>query len=218
MIRTTVPAALLLAVGACGDDPLPDDSAPEPSVLGCDDPRSILDHAGQPSGYVRCADGSIDRSEAKPLAMEWYAARMDGCGYGKPGHEICTQDADCTERPNGKCESFWTGFVDFCDCVYLCAGDEDCEDGQVCISPEASTYDWPVCVAATCSQDADCPSGECGVGSASDACARTAMLACRSENDTCRSDEGCREENHGNFCLPWGEGASFTCANYWVYD
>ncbi len=218
MTRTTLSLACLLLT-ACGGaaDPTTDDSAPG-GLLGCDSPEAILDHQGAASGYVRCADGAINRSEALPVDMAHYDEGMLSCPEEKAGNFACSSDTDCTARPNGRCTTFWTGFVDVCDCVYLCGSDSDCEADEICLSPKAAYLRFPECVPASCTQDADCPSGECGVGSASDGNYRTGAAHCRSEADDCHGDNGCSESSAGILCLMDEDQQRFTCQNYWYYD
>lgn len=193
-------------------DSQPDDSVPA-SVLGCDNPALIMDRDVY-SGFVRCADGAINREEPAAVNMAWYAERMDGCWTDEP-HKFarCLEDSDCSEQPNGKCTVHSTGMVDYCQCAYLCENDDDCYGG-ICISPAASAYGWPECVSSACTRNSDCPSGECGLGTASDHDATYARLACRSEQDECHSSADCDDGG----CLPRGANGRFICEDYWVYD
>ncbi len=213
---------LVLTTLGCEPDPAPtpetQDSSPgdseptdseEPSLLGCEDPQPIGE-----TGYVRCADGAINRSEVKDVVLSQYTTRQGSCPEEKAGMYACSSDADCNARPNGHCKSFWTGFVAVCDCVYLCGSDSDCNAGQVCIPPGAAKISYPECFPAGCTQDSDCESGECGVGSASDGEHRTAGLACRDEYDECHGDFDC----NGAYCLTNTACAQFTCQGYLYYD
>ena len=220
----TLPIALLLVGCETAGEPLPapsdsEDSATDTTLPLCEDPEPILERGGLPSGYQRCTDGAINRGQPEPLDLTHYAEQVRECPGASPkiGGD-CTEDADCGREPNGQCASWWNGFDQNCYCQYLCSSDLDCEPGTICVSPKASSYDWPVCVPATCTQDADCPSGECGLGTARDMDTIYAELSCRSEADTCHGDDGCGVSSGGQYCLPEGEDGAFRCEDYTIWD
>lgn len=95
--------SLTLGLLSCDPEPAPDDTAPFASHIACVDPQPILDELGQATGYVTCADGAINRAAARPVDMERYAASLPGCTSDDPEREVCTTDADCSERANGHC-------------------------------------------------------------------------------------------------------------------
>ncbi len=194
------------------------DSALPASILGCDEPRVILDQRDELSGYVRCDDGAINRTEAVDVDVELYTDGMLSCPESKAGQFACSSDDDCTARPNGRCTTFWTGCMDVCDCVYLCGSDDDCGDDEICLSPDASAFSYPECIPATCSVDADCPSGECGVASARDGDHRTAAARCRSDADECHGEDECDNSATGTLCMDNSQEERFACRNYWYYD
>jgi hypothetical protein len=169
----------------------------------CVDPTPILSAAGEPTGYVRCADGAIDREAAVPAPTEIDGARC----MGTEDIFDCRTDDDCGVRPYGACLTY-AGFDSpstYCACAYACATDADCGDGQICLTAgivETGTS-WSTCVDATCVTNADCASGECGVASYDNGCGYTTMATCRDPSvDDCRVDEECPESYQ-------------TCASTW---
>jgi len=212
----TTAALLALLLSGCDGHDLTEsgdtkgaDTEREPYTWApCTDPEPVLDPKGASTGWVRCADGSVNRVEAVPVDMALYDVRE--CGVVKPGG--CYSDANCTERPNGRCAE-WTSFGGpWCTCTYLCSVDADCDEDEVCVTPEVLWDKWPTCHPAPCRTGANCASGECGFTEC-DVYARgspCAPLTCRSDLDTCRVDEDCQWNagKGGNWCRADEEGWS----------
>jgi hypothetical protein len=174
--------------------------------LGCDNPQPVLLASGQPSGFLRCLDGSMHRQSVVPPgpSSSITEAACDAAAY--PGIP-CAVDADCTARPNGLC-LLADGDGALCDCDYACESDADCDPGTICMPSEVWDHlpSYARCAEAACLTDADCPSGECGVGLRDSGCGATASLACRTAADACRVDADCAgdrcgwETNHDWYC------------------
>ncbi len=166
----------------------------------CEDPDPMIGGDGQPTGYVRCADGSVNRVDALPIDVEHFLGQVPACTADED--PACVSERDCTDAPDGACAQFSNEFGPWCACAYLCSTDADCEDGQVCLHPKVYGYEWPSCVDATCTTNADCPSGECGVWMQESCDLVRAGLACRGEEDDCRTMYDCRvPDSHGNHCV-----------------
>ncbi|MDP2316249.1 MAG: ferritin-like domain-containing protein [Pseudomonadota bacterium] len=182
---TLLRLALLGALGAC--------DLGKPDL--CPDGESLLFADGSASGYERCADGAINRVEAMAVDPTITA---EACA-GTEGFRACETDSDCTDGPHGKCitgvddYSYGTEDPTICGCEYSCATDADCASTQACVPPGVvDTYqDWPVCVTAACTDNADCDSGECGLGAYDSGCGLQLGLECREADDDCRVREDC---------------------------
>jgi len=201
MPRSALLLALLAALG-CPEPSSDDTDGPG----GCEQSTSLLHDDGEPTGFERCADGSIHRVEAlatDPLIPEPSCA-------GDESWQDCTTDADCTFGPHGKCAhvdaaGFDSGLYSEagCTCVYSCASDAECGDQGVCVPPEVhGVSEHSECASfPTCIADADCASGECGYQTTDDGCGPYPTLSCRTEADTCRTNEQCTEPQ-GELCFP----------------
>lgn len=174
---------------------------------GCVGEEMILDALGDPTGYVRCADGAINRVEARAWDPTITAPRCEG----KELERSCEVDADCTDKAHGACISitYLGGFGDACGCVYSCEKDADCGAGELCIGHgvKPGIVQWSECVPASCEVAADCPSGECGLSAWDDGCGYMIELTCRTDLDECRDDAECPDGACG---LGYGE-EHFAC-------
>lgn len=197
------------------------------SGAGCGDKVPCQGEAGVPiyqatgaaSGYERCPDGTIHRSQKTTLDTNIPIAECDGT------EEVqhCTTDADCTAGPYGRCtsgeETDWYAYTSLtnCECTYACATDDDCGSGQVCAPPDADELGLPYshCITATCTVDSDCGSGECGISSYNDGCGWTVTATCRSGKDECRVDDDCPDE--GQCAAGYDDGDNdpsiYSCMN-----
>ncbi len=190
-LRVTLLAACGVSLSAC---------------TKCKNPEPVLASNGEPTGYVRCSDGAVDRAMALecPVLVTAFACR------GNETQRACETDADCTAGPNGFCKSGQRGGdgMSTCGCVYPCKSDSDCGADQVCMCPGVD-YDGPsvaTCVPATCKTNGDCESGECGATVFHDGCGTSMELACRGPGDECRSDKSCGED-----CAPGFKCREATC-------
>ncbi len=203
-LRTTLLAALL--AGCTASKAEVDDTSP--AAAPCASPTPVRDASGAETGFVRCADGALDRVSARTWPDG--TALVPTC-EGTEEQLDCTTDADCTQRSGGVCAHQAPWDTSFCSCVYPCTSDADCDDGQICLGDGVvqRAQAWPTCVAARCETGDDCASGECGIGSYDDGCGRVVQVACRGADDTCRADADC--EGGGGECYAGGSEASFTC-------
>jgi hypothetical protein len=212
---------LVLLLAGCDDQDLTEsgdtkgaDTEREPYTWAlCADPEPVLDPKGAATGWVRCANGGVNRVEAVPVDMALYAADVPECGEEWKERSACTTDAECVERPNGRCRRTvdWTG--PYCVCTYLCSVDADCDAGEVCVTPEVPRGGgWPICNSALCLTNADCASGECGYTRCFENFATgRSGLACRTDADTCRVGDDCEWVGGigGNWCAP--TDGSWSC-------
>jgi hypothetical protein len=202
-MRTPLMFTLLSLLAGC--EGCRDSSADTDAVAtSCERPEQILDEAGAPTGYLRCADGAVNRDQVVPVDMAAYEDDLPAC-HGEEGSPDCQEHSDCTEAPEGRCVGQSNEFVEFCRCTYLCSRDSDCETDEVCLAPEANgtRYIWPRCVPAACITGADCASGECGVAGSQYQSETHYALSCRGAPgvDECRTDDDCSDEV-GNVCWP----------------
>jgi hypothetical protein len=205
---------LLALLGGCGGEE-PDggftEGAPPLVPASCEDPERIDDPHGWPTGYVRCADGSIDRVAAVPVDPTVYERNVLDCTSSLYEDDECRVDADCGERSGGRCVQRSSEFVYWCVCNYICSSDDDCA-GRVCLSPEVNDTStrWPVCVSAGCWTGRNCDSGECGVITAQEGGDLYLALDCRSDLDGCRSNAECEERGEGDLCRA-DEATGWAC-------
>ena len=169
-------------------------------VSPCTNPQPILQPNGEPSGFVRCADGAIDRPSPATCAIKL----QDTCA-GTEDDKACVTAADCTERPNGECVSYSGGepgpIMTFCGCQYQCQSDADCDAGYICACAGVADAGKAFCIhAADCEVNSDCASGECGFSEYFDGCFTQQVLYCRGSDDSCRIDAQCANSTQGNDC------------------
>lgn len=209
-------AVLLFAAAGCGS-PEPSDSADTGADPACADPESVLLANGDPSGFVRCADGAVNRESA---------ATFDATNPGERcrGDEDtldCTADADCSGVAHGACihhNAEWdTGAPStYCSCEATCASDADCAEGEACVPADVrGGINRPTCVPAGCRTNDDCTTGECGLGDYDNGCSWSTDLECRAPDvDACHGDDDCTGD--GETCAVVDileDGAGFTCAS-----
>lgn len=155
----------------------------------CDDPESVLDGLGNPTGFERCADGAVNRVSQESRTPDW-----SGDCRGDEDVLYCAQDSDCTEGDNGVCAHRLLSSGTSCECQYACLSDADCAPGEACV-PGAllqSGEPWSQCIEARCLVDDDCAlCGQCGVSSYWSGCGIVDTLACRDPTDTCHSEADC---------------------------
>jgi hypothetical protein len=176
---------------------------------GCVGGQPVMLPNGKDSGYIRCADGTIHRAHkvACDTAIVAPACTSDVT------QKSCDTDADCKAHPNGKCSKFF-GEVPggaYCDCIYSCSEDSDCENGNVCVCNGVvkSGLSYSACAeSSACHTDAECPSGECGITAFNDGCFPHVELACRADKDACRVDADCAP---GHSCATVYASGTFTC-------
>jgi len=157
----------------------------------CDGALPVLEVDGSESGFYQCPDGTKHRVEAVACSP---VVTAPAC-LGTEDVLDCTVDADCDASPNGFCSSYGGGFdpTTYCGCVYPCATDADCMDGNVCVCNGVVESDRQVaaCAPAECATGDDCASGECAISSFFNGCFYEVQLSCRDESDICRTDADC---------------------------
>lgn len=199
---------LLLALGLGGCAPRATGAPP------ADDGRPVAAQtSAQPGptatdeGYVREEDGTVHRAGAQTcVASNPRPACSDPGGHNA---STCTLDADCQDGPNPRCVQDSGQVGPFCQCDYSCARDSDCKAGELCVCGEALGGDHhSMCVTALCQQDSACASGVCGVSVYHNGCSEERLLACRTEQDTCKRDADCGE---GQACVAHGPDRTWSC-------
>ena len=164
--------------------------------------------AGVETGFVRCSDGAINRAEVRDTIPT--GAQIPTCDMVNVYDYSCTEDADCAGvdgGPDGVCGQEWVGGSDACHCEYPCERDADCGQGQACLQ---SWTQWgrPHCVSVVdCFSDADCPSGQCGLIAWTPSVGTALTLACRTDDDECRSNADC-DPGQQEFC---GDQDTWSC-------
>ena len=176
----------------------------------CEDPRPILQVGSAeaaPTGFVECANGSINRVVAEACADPMPPGRA--CA-GEGGS--CIVDADCTAAPYGRC-LYWGVDAPACQCVYGCKTDADCAEGTVCMCGGIAGDWYPegaICIPADCRTDADCGEEGCGLSAFETGCGYDRWLTCRTAQDTCNANRDCDESRGGGLCLG-NRGSAWTC-------
>jgi hypothetical protein len=168
-----------------------------------------------PSGFERCNEGILHRPEKRTCEAP---TTPDSCMDNLLGG--CTTAADCTEFPNGSCQQdlVFGGFTEgTCSCVYGCATDEDCGQGQICRCAGDGLGLYTQCIEAGCAVDSDCPDGElCGLSP--DICAPGGFLtACTTPADLCDGDGACANPPC-SFQKDHWECANAACGRPFVVD
>ena len=194
------------------------DAVSEPDVPDeplCVDPAPVLLANGGPSGFVKCADGAINRVASATFEP---VNTGEAC-HGDEGGGVCLTDSDCTAGPHGRCIHYppYDGLA-YCNCEYACATEADCEAGMVCLPPELSDRaTYPRCVTAACKGGADCASGECGLADWFDGCGSVTELLCRDSNqDACHGDGHCAVLWPGSTCDIEQPDGAFVCLAGWT--
>ncbi len=94
------------------------------------------------------------------------------------------------EAPNNECES-----------------DADCLRTEACVPAGTTDANRAMCIPANCSSNEDCGvGGVCGIAQFPDDCGEEYRTACRTPQDTCRSDSDC-----GDYSYCWPDGDTWSC-------
>ncbi|AUX49038.1 uncharacterized protein SOCE26_105830 [Sorangium cellulosum] len=198
---------LLLAVGAagCSSSKGRDIAVVElPPAAPADDaaPSSEEPDASAPArraGWITDPDGSVHRATASRCD----ATNDQPSCRGTEKLQLCKADADCKEGPHGKCVTAVGQVGTYCGCEYSCETDADCGASSACVckGTGALRETHSVCAQARCMTDVDCPESTCGLSAYHNGCGEQVMLACRTADDTCRSDADCgRQGDTGLAC------------------
>lgn len=175
----------------------------------CANAVPILQPDGSETGFFACPDGTKYRA----VQMACDTTQAGPACIGNEASTACLTDADCTDRPYGRClhgEYYGPGGSQTsCVCSYSCAGDSDCGDGYVCACSGVSGESR--CISATCTTNDDCPSGECSLSVYDDGCGSVASLHCRSDVDSCRTADDCTDGGNNVQCAVDHGGGPFSC-------
>lgn len=174
----------------------------------CRDPAIVRDAAGRDTGFEKCADGRVHRVRT----VACVEPQPVGAACALDGFE-CKVDADCTERPFGRCID-QSSQEDYCGCVYGCATDADCAEGHVCVcaGEDEVMPGGSRCVPSNCTTDTACADDElCLIGAGSDGCSTWYGMGCSSPEDTCLSLADCGGELYRG-CFP-GVNGNFACGD-----
>ena len=142
-----------------------------------------------PSGLERCADGRVHAVDSP--TCEFPTSSIWACTVPDAGN--CSADADCDEKPYGHCQQKWTeggGDPAGCGCIYGCANDGDCLEGDACICHWWESLQSE-CEPSDCITDVDCEEGR--LCKYSDFCGE-AGLFCESDADDCTFQDDCASD------------------------
>lgn len=181
-----------------------DDDSGDPPPVACEGAMPILQSRVEgsiPTGWELCANGVIHRAQVvtceDPLPPGTSCALED---------QSCATDADCTDRPYGRCLQGSGLFDDeeSCGCSYGCAIDDDCGDDWICVcgAEQAGYPAYSRCVQKTCDEDASCGGTMCALGSGDDGCGTSYRTGCLTPDDECINDDPCG----GADCYPQIDG------------
>ncbi len=178
------------------------------AASACVSPTPILQPDGKDTGFVKCADGAIDR-----VAPATCSVTLGDTCQGTEMTLDCVTGADCNAQPFGSCISYSGGApgpeITGCGCQYQCATDADCAPGSICACAGITDPGKAFCMSAPgCSTGADCASGECGYSEYNNGCGTEHNLYCRSATDACRSAADCDQYYE---CAVETAGSPFTC-------
>ncbi len=206
-------------VGA-GGSPVNDGGSGGGAVRPCENPEQLTQADGSPSGYERCADGTVHRFDATVPCIPPTACQ------GTETSLQCLTDDDCAQF-GGQCiHKEWSGpdgDVSACSCAAPCQLDSDCAAGEACLCEGLAELDDPPpdgspvrpshCISASCAEDGDCPTGECGLSTqltcgSSTRVSVPPVLACRQSDDHCRTDSDCPDDP---FCRVVIGGTDWDC-------
>ncbi|MCB9568771.1 MAG: ferritin-like domain-containing protein [Myxococcales bacterium] len=142
------------------------------------------------SGFERCPDGTIHRVEARACEAP---ATPDSC-VDNSGGGACSSAADCTEQPFGSCQQdqAFGGVIasTTCSCVYGCATDSDCADGQICRCAGDGLGLYTECIDGGCVDDSECGDYLCALSP--DTCEPGGFVTqCHGPGDLCFGDDDC---------------------------
>lgn len=169
---------------------------PAGTTLECAEPRPLLYSNGDATGFVKCADGALNRLEAAPVPAP---ADPTFC-IGDENYLFCAAETDCTDGPNGRCVHFDVTPPDgaasaSCVCTYFCTSDADCGDDEACVASELAGVDGnATCQPARCRGSEACESGECGLSLDLLGYWDVIRLKCRHPgDDICHGTDDCAE-------------------------
>jgi hypothetical protein len=164
--------------GSAGTSPGGAGSGSAPTPSACTD-ETVLE-----GGLSLCNNGLLHRASAvacsapppaEDTVPEEFAADA-GAGYP------CVRNADCTDKPYGRCTLDVNGPY----CYYRCITDADCDAGQLCLCDDFAG--GGSCVSAGCATDADCGAGNLCAGNAPCGYQR---FECQTSSDECAVDSDC---------------------------
>jgi hypothetical protein len=181
----------------------------------CANPTPLV-RDGQDTGYIKCADGALNRASVVGCMNPVTAPACQGTEADRS----CDTHANCTDAPHGFCMSGRGQRGEYCGCVYPCLNDAECAAGEACMCPGLDENgrgpSAAECAPAECKVNADCPSGECGATIHFNGCSHEVSLHCREAGDACRSDAGCTGD-HETDCAALARSetdVSFQCTGY----
>lgn len=161
-------------------------------------PRCELPTTYSPT-LERCRGGFVHRPEPGTCPIP----EGDGLGAGgQPPLSGCAVDADCQDKPNGRCivDNPLPEVSTAVYCVYTCSTDADCAEGQVC-SCESSWVSNAtgepivagICRPGTCGSDGDCAPGSLCISPVDSFCGvpRPSQFHCQTPADECAGPEDC---------------------------
>lgn len=175
-----------LGVSACGPSGGASTTTKREGAPILADSRYGGDRAG-PTGYTKDDKGVVYRDGPASCSPS-----IEGSCSGVIDHRSCSDDPDCTAGAHGQCVGFdvHPSGGKTCSCVYSCASDADCKNGEACVCGEIEGG-RSQCVKAECTSDADCKRGRCAVSTYNNGCYTDVRLACLDADAACRTDADC---------------------------
>jgi hypothetical protein len=116
---------------------------------------------------------------------------------------MCKSDADCTDKPNGRCRIGGGEAGPLNMCTYNeCEHDADCKGGGPCECADNGNY----CLAGNCKTDAECGGLACARAESLD-CRGQPGYWCRTAQDTCSGPDSCSKNKKCVFDAKQGHWA-----------
>jgi hypothetical protein len=149
----------------------------------------------------RCEGGFVHRPVPGmcPIPADDGVDTADG---GAPPVAGCTVDGHCQEKPNGRCiiDNPLPEVATAIYCIYACATDDDCQEGEVCSCESSWTQNATmqsitigVCRPGTCGADGECEPGSLCISPVDAFCGtpRPAQYHCQTPADECAGPDDC---------------------------
>jgi hypothetical protein len=215
--------ALLPSLAACSGNALEPADGGRSTTEGS--PRVVADGGDAPADAPPPPPLEMPTMH-RPVAMACPTDRSEPmCMHVAPGAMPvnggnCTNDGDCTNGQNGRCDTT-EPFEGICStCSYdECFADADCAGRGLCDCRAGSVTGANVCTPGNCRVDADCGSGGYCSPSTSRcpyAGVETASVGyfCRTSKDTCVEDQDCTSTNESQQCRYDAAAAHWRCIDF----
>jgi hypothetical protein len=156
-----------------------------------------------------CDGGFVHR----PVPGECPVPDDDGIGIadaGAPSGIGCTVDAECQEKPNGRCiiENPLPEIATAVYCIYACQTDSDCDAGSVCScesswvsNATAQPITVGICRPGGCGSDGACEPDMLCISPVDAYCGtpRPSVFQCQTPADQCAGPEDCLDSEYCSY-------------------